>query len=766
MIKKFFRHHFFKYGLILFVSIVIFSLGAGILWVSKLKIPHLSSFSERKVEQTTKIYARDGETLLFDVFEHARRTEVPFEEISDYIKYATLAVEDSGFYEHRGIQPKAIIRAVLVNLRTGDFTQGGSTLTQQVVKNSVLTPEKVISRKVKEWIFSIRLEKVMDKDTIFEFYLNETPYGGTIYGVEQASLSFFGKSASDVTIAEAAYLAALPVAPTRLSPYGSNRDLLDKRQRFVLSEMFENDFITEEEYLSALEEEVVFLSREESSIRAPHFVMYVQEYLEHSYGRDILDRGGLRITTTLDYDLQKEAERLALEHSFRNKENFNAENIALTAIDPKTGEILVMVGSRDYSDPDIDGNYNITTSYRQPGSAFKPFAYAQAFIKGYTPETVLFDLKTQFSTACKPYDLSHSYPCYSPQNFDGIFRGPITMRDALAQSINVPAVKTLHLAGIRETGQLARSMGLESITDIDRYGLTMVLGGGEVSLLDLTSAYGVFANEGIRVHPSPILKIENNKGEVLEENQPVREIVLDKNIALMISDILSDNSARAPAFGENSLLHFPGYSVAVKTGTTNDYRDAWVVGYTPNIAVGAWAGNNDNSPMERRVASFIITPFWRDFIQPVLLEQRNVGLNAVFPPPIKEDLSDLKPVLRGVWRMETYQNNLPAPSNEPEEIETENENIDGEEESNEDNEIQEQEEVVVSVSVHSILHWVNRNDPRGDIPLNPYLESQYIYWEYPVQRWAEWQGIVPVKRSTENGTEESGVLEENGEEVE
>ncbi len=747
MIKKIFTHSVFVYGLMFLTGVFIFSLGFIILWVSTLKIPHLDSFEERRVEQTTKIYARDGKTLLFDVFEHARRTKVSFDEIRMYIKYATLAVEDNDFYNHRGVQPKSILRAVLINLKNQEFTQGGSTLTQQVVKNSVLTPEKLISRKLKEWIFSIRLEQTVDKDTIFEFYLNETPYGGTIYGVEQASLSFFGKSASDVSIAEAAYLAALPVAPTRLSPYGSNRELLENRQKFVLREMYKNNYITEEEYKEATEEEVVFISKEEGGIKAPHFVMYVQEYLEKKYGNDIFDKGGLKIITTLDYDLQKKAETLALEHALRNKENFNAENIALSAIDPKNGHILVMVGSRNYSDPDIDGNYNITTSYRQPGSIFKPFAYAQAFIKGYTPETVLFDLKTQFSTTCEPSDLSHSLPCYSPQNYDGIFRGPVSMRDALAQSINVPAVKTLYLAGIYETAELAKSMGLKNLSDdISKYGLTMVLGGGEASLLNLTGAYGVFANEGVKVDLSPIIKIENNKGEILEENELDEERVLDKKIALTISDILSDNSARTPAFGENSLLNFPGYDVAVKTGTTNDYKDAWIIGYTPDIVVGAWAGNNNNTPMERRVASFIITPFWRDFIQPVLKDKKDLGTLSYFPAFSKEENYNLKPVLRGVWQIEMVNNveesikEKDIKSDDNKEVDdNNNDEKDIEEDTDKEEEIK---EPVSLISVHSILHWVDKKNPRGQIPLNPYSDSQYKYWEYPVQRWVEQQGIV------------------------
>ncbi|MFP4539328.1 MAG: transglycosylase domain-containing protein [Candidatus Paceibacterota bacterium] len=721
-----FRLSVLKYILIFFTALAIFSLGFFIFWIATLKIPHLDSFDDRKVEETTKIYARDGETLLFDVFEHARRTPVSFEEISNNIKYATLAIEDSGFYEHIGIEPKAIIRATLVNLKTGDFTQGGSTLTQQVVKNSVLTTDKVLSRKLKEWIFSIRLEQSMDKDTIFEFYLNETPYGGNIYGVEQASRSFFGKSASEVNVAEAAYLAALPVAPTKLSPYGSNRDLLDQRQEFILKEMYLNEFINKEEYESALDEEVEFKSKEENNIKAPHFVMYVQEYLETKYGVDIFERGGLRVTTSLDHDLQKEAEDLALEHALRNENNFGAENISMTAIEPQTGEILVMVGSRDYSDPEIEGNYNITTSLRQPGSAFKPFAYAQAFKRGYTPETVLFDLKTQFSTACKPYELKHEYPCYSPQNYDGIFRGPMSMRDALAQSVNIPAVKTLHLAGLEETGELAKDMGLKNLNKIDSYGLTMVLGGGEVSLLNLTSAYGVFANEGVRVEHIPVLKIENNNGEVLEEHQPVRKRVLDKDIALQISDILSDNNARTPAFGQNSLLNFSDHDVAVKTGTTNDYKDAWIVGYTPDIAVGAWAGNNDGSSMHKRVASFIISPFWRDFMEPVIQQ----GEVSSFPEPPKEDQDELKPVLRGQWQVkETTQKN-------------------NEEDDDEDDD---EDEVEETTKVHSILHWVNKEDPRGDHPSDPASDSLYFYWEHPIQEWATEQGIgVEIEEKIED----------------
>ncbi len=720
--KKIFKIVLYLLGIAIIIGI--FMLGIFALWISNMQIPNLDAFEERRVDQSSKIFDRTGEILLFDVFENTKRTVVPFEEISENIKNATIAIEDSNFYNHRGIDFRGIVRAVGVNISEQDLKQGGSTITQQVVKNSVLTSDKKISRKVKEWIFSIRLERVLEKDDILNIYLNESPYGGSIYGVEQASISFFGKTASDVSIAEAAYLAALPKAPTTLSPYGQNKEMLDSRKNLVLREMLRHNFVSENEYQEALQERVKFLPRDEGGIKAPHFVMYVKEYLEEEFGRDVLEQQGLKIITTLDYPLQIEAEEVALKYALSNKDRFDSENVAISVIDPKTGEILVMVGSRDYFDSEIDGNYNVTTAKRQPGSAFKPFAYAEAFNKGYTPNTVLFDLRTQFSARCSPLNLSSLDGCYSPQNYDMNFRGPMTMRDALAQSVNVPAVKTLYLAGIRDTARLAERMGVSGLSnDLERFGLTLVLGGGEVSLLEITAGYGVFANEGIKVEISPILEVIDKNGNILIKKEKNEEKVLSKDVALMVSDILSDNVARTPLFGSNSLLHFPNRDVAVKTGTTNDYRDAWIIGYTPSIVVGAWAGNNDNRSMNQEIAGMVVAPLWNEYMKTVLSETQN----TFFPAPPQENSFNLKPVLRGVWLggesylIDTISGKL-ATRYTPEETIKE----------------------IVTGGVHSILHWVDRKDPRGPVPTNPHKDDQYELWESPVRLWVERQGITPI----------------------
>ena len=427
---------------------------------------------------------------------------MPFDQISQDIKDATVAIEDTGFYTHGGIQIKAIIRAVWANLTGSSFNQGGSTITQQVIKNSLLTSEKAISRKMKEWVLAVRLEKVMSKDEILSIYLNENPYGGSIYGVEEATQTFFGKKASEVTLAEAAYLGALPNAPTFYSPYGNNKNKLDERKNLVLQKMLENKFITETEYEKAKKEVVVFHQKISNSIKAPHFVDYVRQYLESRYGEKVVREDGLRIITTLDYKLQAKAEEVVKKYALENKISYNAENAALVAIDPQTGEILTMVGSRDYFDKEIDGNFNVTLAHRQPGSTFKPFVYATAFNKGYTPETILFDLPTEFQSTCdpqgKPIGNTNPKDCYMPENYDSKYLGPMTLRDALAQSRNIPAIKTLYLAGIKDSLDTARNMGITSLSNSDQYGLTLVLGGGEVSPLELTSAYGVFANEGVR----------------------------------------------------------------------------------------------------------------------------------------------------------------------------------------------------------------------------------------------------------------------------
>jgi membrane peptidoglycan carboxypeptidase len=511
-------------------------------------------------------------------------------------------------------------------------------------------------------------------------------------------------------------LAALPKAPSFYSPYGQNKEKLEERKNLVLDEMLRDQRITKEERDSALVENVVFLPKSSFGIKAPHFVMYIKDYLEKKYGSDVLEHGGLKVITTLDYNLQSKAEEIAKKYAEVNTINFNGTNDAFVAINPKTGWILTMVGSRDYFDKKIDGNFNVTTAHRQPGSTFKPFAYATAFIKGYTPETVLFDLPTQFSTRCPPDNFTSEDECYSPGNYDDKFRGPMSLREALAQSINVPSVKTLYLAGVSETINLAKEMGISSLGEAGDYGLTLVLGGGEVSLLEITSAYGVFATEGLKSNYTGIFRVEDSEGKILEEYKSLPIKVLDEEITRKISDILSDNVARTPLYGANSVLYFNERDVAVKTGTTNNYKDAWIIGYTPNIVIGTWAGNNDNTPMAKKVSGLIVAPMWREFMEEAL---KTTPIET-FTKPQKEDSFDLKPVLRGKWQggissitvNQSFDHNIPYSSI--------NETLSG--------------------GVHSILNWVIKDYPRGEFPENPYLDPQFERWEYSVRNWATSQG--------------------------
>ncbi len=662
----------------------------ALLWAMTVDIPSIDSFHNRKVAQSTKVYDRTGKVLLYDVHGAVRRTEIPFTEISPGVKNATVAIEDAEFYQHYGIKPTSIIRAVFANIQTGSFGQGGSTITQQVVKNALLTPEKTITRKIKEWILAVRLERMLNKEDILSIYLNETPYGGTLYGVEEASRYFFGKSARDVTLAEAAYLAALPQAPTYYSPYGNHRDALEARKNLVLKKMLENGFITEDQYTEANNEEVVFSKNDENGIRAPHFVFFVREYLEQKYGPDVVSQGGLTVITTLDWDLQQHAEQIIHDGALKNAASYNAENAGLVALDPKTGHILAMVGSRDYFDETIDGKYNVTVAERQPGSSFKPFVYAAAFEKGYNPDTVVFDVPTQFSANCSPADTTSDNGCYAPGNYDDTFRGPMTLRDALAQSVNIPAVKVLYLVGINDALTMAKRLGLTTLTrPIGYYGLPLVLGGGEVSLLEMVSAYGTFAYDGVHQAHTGVLKVTDPSGLVLEEYTENPTNVLDPNIARMMSDVLSDDTARIPAFGVGSALVVSGHDVAVKTGTTNDYRDAWIIGYTPNIVVGVWAGNNNNTPMEKRVAGFIVAPLWNKFMSyalPLLPDD-----SFVTPTEITR-VDGAARILYGDWSGN-------------------------------------------GSGVHSILYWVNKDNPTGPRPANPANDPQYEGWEYGVRAW-------------------------------
>ena len=715
--------YFFQMGIIIALIAGIFAVSGFLIWASTIQIPDFALFESRKVSQSTKLYDRTGTILLYDVHKDVRRTVVTFDEINPYIKNATVAIEDEQFYQHHGIKPTSILRAVWVNLKNGGYSQGGSTITQQVIKNALLSQEKTITRKIKEWILALKLERIMNKEQILTLYLNDSPYGGNIYGIEEASMTFFGKHASDVTLAESAYLAALPQAPTLYSPFSSNTSKLEARKNLVLKKMLTLKMVSQEEYDNASKEKVKFQPPEMGGIRAPHFVMYIKEQLAEQYGEDMLNEGGLRVVTTLDMGLQQKAEEIVKEYAAKNEKSFNAKNAALVALDPKTGQILTMVGSRDYFDTKHEGNFNVALAKRQPGSAFKPFVYAAAFEKGYTPDTVVFNVRTQFSTRCDadgtPLGNADASMCYSPENYDHQYTGPMTLRNALAQSVNVPAVKMLYLVGLDSAIDMAQRLGITTLVNKARYGLTLVLGGGEVSLLDMVSAYGVFAHDGIRDPYTGILHIEDTQGTVLYDYTPKETQVIEPEIARKISDVLSDNVARAPAFGEDSFLKVGDHEVAVKTGTTNDYRDAWIIGYTPSIAVGAWAGNNDNSPMEKKVAGFIIAPLWNAFFTEAL---KSIPVET-FPPP-QPIASNLKPALRGLWyggdayKVDKMSGKL-ATEFTPSEL------------------IEER----VTPNPHEILYWVNKDDPAGPPPANPYDDPQFLLWEIPAQRWITQNGL-------------------------
>lgn len=696
--------------------------GILVLALFSLKIPDFEAFNERKIPNSTKIYDRTGEVLLYDIHQDVRRTNVSFDQMSQYIKDATVAIEDSEFYNHNGIRITSIVRAIFANIFDLDGrTQGGSTITQQLVKNTLLTQKKTYTRKIKEWVLAVKIDKSMPKDKILEYYLNEAPYGGTIYGIEAAANTFFNKRASELTLAEAAYLAAIPQSPTTLSPYGKYKNRLETRKNLVLDRMYKLGFITKEERAGAKSAVVTFVPRATAGIRAPHFVFFVKDYLEERYGEGMVENEGLKVITTIDAALQEKAEQFVKEGALQNERDWGGENAALVAIDSKTGQILSMVGSRDYFDENVDGNFNVAIAKRQPGSSFKPFVYATAFNEGFTQHTVLFDVPTEFQTTCdasgKARPGYNQEDCYMPQNYDGKFRGPMSLRDALAQSINVPAVKLLYLAGTKDSIKTAEAMGVTTLTDPDRYGLTLVIGGGEVTLLDITSAYSVFANSGVRNDSTGILRIEDQYGSVLEEWQPEPREVLPKNTALTISDILSDNAARIPTFGANSPLVVPGHQVAAKTGTTNDNRDAWIIGYTPTITVGVWAGNNDNRPMKKGGAA-MAGPIWNRFMNEALRVMPSETFEA---PELPANFAELKPILRGKWQggqsfyVDTISGGL-ATDATPE---------------------QTLEERVVT-NVHTILHWVDKNDVLGPPPSNPARDPQYKNWEAAVQNW--WGG--------------------------
>lgn len=574
-------------------------------------LPDVPSLKE--IAQTTAIYDRSGTHVLYEIHGEENRKVIAHDEIPETVRLATIASEDNDFFSHGGVDLKSIVRALISDVKSNELEQGGSTITQQLVRNLYLSREKTFRRKFLEAILSIKLEKKYSKDQILDMYLNEVPYGSNAYGIEAAAETFFKKNAPELSLDEAVFLAALPNAPTYFSPYGNHASELAGRQKKILDRMFELGFINQTDYTET--GKIVTLTKVvpfKEPIDCPHFVFYVKEQLEKMYGRDMVENGGLKVYTTLDYDMQKLAEKVVSEGAKKNQAIYNAENASLVSLDPKSGQILAMVGSRDFFDAKIDGQVNVAVRERQPGSSFKPFAYAEAFLKGYRPESILIDAPTNFGP-------DGSGRNYIPNNYDGKFHGVVTMRQALAMSLNIPAVKTLYLAGVDDTVELANRMGITTLDRNDHYGLALVLGGGGVTLLDETAGYAVFANDGKRNPATPFLKIIDSEGKTILNPSPENARALNEQAARMINSILSDNAARTPMFGPNNKLHIPGYTVAAKTGTSQEYRDAWTVGYTPGLATGVWAGNNNYNPMKSGSAgTYVAAPIWYDFMTQAL----------------------------------------------------------------------------------------------------------------------------------------------------
>ncbi len=652
------------------------------------ELPRPEKFTEKQLFEPTKIFDRTGEILLYQIYGEEKREVVPLEQIPRDLQQAVIVAEDTNFYSHFGLDLKGIIRAILADLKLGNRSQGGSTITQQLIRSSFLTNEKTMERKIKEVILTLELERRTSKDQILEFYLNQVPFGSNCYGVQSASKTYFKKDISEITLPEAAILASLIQAPSYLSPYGENTEDLLNRKNYVIDRLEKTDYLEKEEADSLKNVVVNFAPLEEvNTFKAPFFVLEVKNYLFKNYGENYLKQNGLKVYTTLDWDLQSAAEQTINKNEGRN-ESSNAFNSSLVAIDPNNGQILAMVGSKNYFGKafpegcDVDRNeclfspqFNVAVlGKRQPGSALKPFIYSTAFSMGFTPKTVLWDVETNFGLGTEDY---------IPKNYDQKFRGPVSLKQALSQSLNIPSVKLLYLVGIEESLNIAKKFGITTLTESPLYyGLPLVLGGGEITLLEMTSAYGIFATEGEKTDPSYILKIENNDGEIIQEFKKEPKKVLETQSCRIINDILSDNLSRAPTFGLFSSLYFPNYQVAAKTGTTQNLSDAWTFGYTPSITVGVWVGNNNNNPT-LQPGVVLAGPIFHQFIEKALEK---------YPP----------------------QNFI-----SPEEVETEKPILNGE----------------IKEPYHSILYYIKKEDPLGNYNLIPEDDPQFLRWEKGIKEY-------------------------------
>lgn len=606
----------------IFFWVAVACMVSGFYWFILRDLPSPSTLGKYEIPLTTKIYDRNGK-LLFDIFVNENRSPVSLSDIPVYLREATISIEDKNFYQHGAINPiGGILRAIAATI-TGGKLQGGSTITQQLVKSALLTPERTVSRKIKEIILSPLVELLYPKDKILEMYLNTVPYGGTAWGVETASEKYFGIPVAKVDLAQAALLAGLPQAPTLYSPFGAHPEYAKTRQKEVLTRMVEDRYISQGQADEAFAEPLHY--KQETGIQAPHFVMYVKEQLVNKYGEAAVERGGLKVYTTLDLDLQNYAQATVAAEVAKLK-SWSVSNGAALITHPATGEILAMVGSTDYfASP--SGSFNVTTALRQPGSSIKPINYAIGIEKHIvTPATMFLDIPTCFGNAI-------GQPPYCPRNYDGKFHGPVQLRFALGNSLNIPAVKMLYLNTVQDMVASASAFGLNTITDPEKYGLSLTLGGAEVHMTDMAEAFSVFANGGQRHDLVSILKVVDKNGKILEQYEdpnlgkdlPSQLLqtgprVVSRETAFLISHILLDNNARSAEFGTNSALVIPNHAVSVKTGTTNDLRDNWTIGFTPQYLVATWVGNDDNSPMNSALVSGITgaAPIWNKLMSRAL----------------------------------------------------------------------------------------------------------------------------------------------------
>jgi len=611
---------------------IIAGVGIASFFIYKYQMPDVNILAEVKNPQTSVIYDRTGKTALYEIHGEENRKILPHDQIPDIVRIATIATEDKSFYSHMGVDFMSIVRAMKINFERKGIFQGGSTITQQLARNVFLSREKTLTRKLKEALIAFKIENNFSKNEILDLYLNEVPYGSNAYGIESAAEIYFKKTAKDLTFDEAVFLASLPKAPSYYSPYGNHTAELKKRQKKIYSKIKELKIFSEksvEDYENVDTFSKIAPFRE--PIIAPHFVFYVIEELEKKYGKEFLEVGGLSIMTTLDLDLQASAEQAVSQGVAQNIRR-GASNAALVALNPKNGEILAMVGSYDYFDEKSEGQVNVITSERQPGSSIKPIIYATAFEKGFQPESLVEDVSTDFGPDGSGGD-------YIPRNYDGKFHGVLPMRKTLAMSLNIPAVKTLQAVGIDSAIDMAHRLGITTFNERKRYGLSLAIGGAEVRPIDLTLAFSVFANDGRKNSSRSISEIADADGKRDIEKEENKQVI-DVEVARKINSILSDNGARTDIFGANSPLFVPGKSVAAKTGTTQEFRDAWTVGYTPDIAVGVWCGNNDGHPMlSGSDGVFVAAPIWRKFINNLPQKYFSSSFMAYEPVSLKSSLA-------------------------------------------------------------------------------------------------------------------------------